>query len=86
MEFSHGERIAVSEMSNVLAPPAGLFDLCIVLPGLLGPARRLDLISEVALLQSQVTKAKIEHLRTANRVVQKAKHSDYIGVGLHYRS
>ncbi|CAE7659853.1 unnamed protein product [Symbiodinium microadriaticum] len=44
----------------------------------------LDLISEVALLQSQVTKAKIEHLRMANRVVQKAKHGDYINLGLHY--
>lgn len=57
-----------------------------ILGGLLWlTATRLDLISDVALLQSQVTKARIEHLRHANRIVQKAKHPDHLDLGLHYR-
>ena len=32
-----------------------------------------------------MTKARIEHLRHANRIVQKAKHPDYLDLGLRYR-
>ena len=45
-----------------------------VLGGLLWlTATRLDLVSDVCLLQSQVTRARIEHLKQANNVVKKAK-------------
>ena len=57
-----------------------------VLGGLLWlTATRLDLIADVSLLQSKVTKACIEHLRQANKVVEKAKHPDFLDLGLHYR-
>ena len=57
-----------------------------ILGGLLWlTATRLDLIADVSLLQSKVTKACVEHLRQANKVVEKAKHPDFLDLSLHYR-
>ena len=57
-----------------------------ILGGLLWlTATRLDLVSDVCALQSQVTKAKVGHLKQANNVVKKAKAELNQNVGLHYR-
>ena len=57
-----------------------------ILGGLLWlTATRLDLIADVSLLQSKVTKACVEHLRQANKVVEKAKRPDFLDLSLHYR-
>ena len=48
-------------------------------------ASRLDLISDVCLLQSQVTRAKVLHLRQANKVIKKAQAELGQGLGLHFR-
>ena len=78
--------IAESKDDNDPLTPSELTTFRSILGGLLWlTATRMDLISDVALLQSQVTKGRIEHLRHANRIVQKAKHPDYLDLGLHYR-
>ncbi|CAE7218696.1 unnamed protein product [Symbiodinium sp. CCMP2592] len=78
--------IAENKDDDTALTPAELTTFRSILGGLLWlTATRMDIISDVALLQSQVTKARICHLRLANRVVQKAKHPDYIDLGLHYR-
>ena len=57
-----------------------------VLGGLLWvTATRLDLIADVSLLQSCVTKACIEHLKMANKVVLKAKNPSCLHLGLFFR-
>ena len=57
-----------------------------ILGGLLWlTATRLDLVADVCLLQSQVTRAKILHLRQANNVIKKAQSELGQGLGLHFR-
>ena len=57
-----------------------------ILGGLLWlTATRLDLVSDVCLLQSQVTKAKIVHLKQANNVVRRAQAEQGQQLGLHFR-
>ena len=57
-----------------------------ILGGLLWlTATRLDLISDVCLLQSQVTKAKVMHLKQANNVVKRAKAEQGQQLGRHFR-
>ncbi|CAE7024435.1 fumA, partial [Symbiodinium sp. KB8] len=57
-----------------------------ILGGLLWlTATRLDLVADVCLLQSQVTRAKISHLRQANIVIKKAQSELGQGLGLHFR-
>ncbi|CAE7420861.1 RE2 [Symbiodinium natans] len=57
-----------------------------ILGGLLWlTATRLDLVADVCILQAQVTRAKIVHLRQANNVVQRAKKELGQNLGLHYR-
>ena len=57
-----------------------------VLGGLLWlAATRLDLIADVSLLQSCVTKARIEHLKMANKVVHKARDPKCLSLGLYFR-
>ncbi|CAE7490455.1 ACBD6 [Symbiodinium pilosum] len=48
-------------------------------------ATRLDLIAEVCILQSMVTKATIGHLKQANQVVRKAQSEIGQGLGLYFR-
>ena len=48
-------------------------------------ATRLDLIAEVCILQSMVTKATIGHLKQANQVVRKAQSEVGPGLGLYFR-
>ena len=48
-------------------------------------ATRLDLIADVCILQSMVTKAKILHLKQANQVVRKAQAEIGQGLGLYFR-
>ncbi|CAE7259286.1 unnamed protein product [Symbiodinium sp. KB8] len=48
-------------------------------------ATRLDLVSDVCLLQSQVTKARISHLKQANNVVKRARAEHGQKLGLHFR-
>ena len=56
-----------------------------ILGGLLWlTATRLDLVADVCLLQSQVTRAKITHLRQANNVIKKAQSELGQGLGLHF--
>ena len=57
-----------------------------ILGGLLWlTATRLDLISDVCLLQSKVTAAKICHLRQANNVIKRAQNEIGHGIGLYYK-
>ena len=57
-----------------------------ILGGLLWlTATRLDLVADVCLLQSNVTRAKITHLRQANNVVRKAQAEIGQGLGIHFR-
>ena len=46
---------------------------------------RLDIISEVGVLQSSVTNAQVKHLRMANQLVKKASAPDRVQLGLHYK-
>ena len=46
-------------------------------------ATRLDVISDVSLLQARVTMAEIRDLKTANLVIEKVKQ--FADAGLHYR-
>ena len=48
-------------------------------------ATRLDLIADVCILQSMVTKATISHLKQANQVVRKAQSEIGQGLGLYFR-
>ena len=48
-------------------------------------ATRLDLIAEVCILQSMVTKAKILHLKQANQVIRRAQAEVGQGLGLYFR-
>ncbi|CAE7220811.1 unnamed protein product, partial [Symbiodinium sp. CCMP2456] len=58
---------------------------CSILGGLLWlTATRLDLVSDVCLLQSQVTKAKVVHLKQANNVVKRAQAEQGQHLGLHF--
>ena len=66
--------------------PAELTTFRSILGGLLWlTATRLDLVADVCLLQSNVTRAKIFHLRQANNVVRKAKNELGQGLGIHFR-
>ena len=57
-----------------------------ILGGLLWlTATRLDLIAEVCLLQAQVTRAKVAHLRQANSVVRRARQEVGQGMGLYFQ-
>ena len=57
-----------------------------ILGGLLWlTATRLDLIAEVCVLQSQVTRAKVTHLRQANGLVKKAIQEAGQGMGLYFQ-
>ena len=57
-----------------------------ILGGLLWlTATRLDLIAEVCVLQSQVTRAKVTHLRKANGLVKKAIQEAGQGMGLYFQ-
>ena len=57
-----------------------------ILGGLLWlTATRLDLVADVCVLQSQVTRAKICHLRQANNVVKRAQAELGHGLGLYFR-
>ena len=57
-----------------------------ILGGLLWlTATRLDLIAEVCALQSQVTRAKVAHLRQANGVVKRARQEVGQGMGLYFQ-
>ena len=58
-----------------------------ILGGLLWlTATRLDLIADVGILQSKVTKATVNDFHQANAVVKKAKLKQYENVGLIFRS
>ena len=46
---------------------------------------RLDIISEVGVLQSSVTNAQVKHLRMANQLCKKASAPDRVHLGLHYK-
>ena len=48
-------------------------------------ATRLDLVADVCVLQSQVTRAKVCHLRQANNVVKRAQAELGHGLGLYFR-
>ena len=66
--------------------PAEVTSFRSILGGLLWlTATKLDLIADVCLLQSQVTRARVEHLRQANGVVKRAQSECGQGLGLHYR-
>ena len=57
-----------------------------VLGGLLWiTATRLDLVSEVGVLQSRVTKATVQDMTTANNLVKKAQQPKYFDVGIIYK-
>lgn len=46
---------------------------------------RLDLVADVGVLQSGVTRATVQDLHLANSVVKKAKMSQYDEIGIVYR-
>ena len=48
-------------------------------------ATRLDLVADIGLLQSYVTKSKVKHLKAANMVVEKAKDPQFQELGLIYQ-
>ena len=61
-----------------------------LLPSILGgllwvTATRLDLVADVGVLQSGVTKAKVSNLVLANSIIKKAKMQQYRDVGIIYR-
>ena len=57
-----------------------------ILGGLLWvTATRLDLVADVGVLQSRVTKAKVSDLVLANSIIKKAKMQQYKDVGIIYR-
>ena len=57
-----------------------------VLGGLLWiTATRLDLVSEVGVLQSRVTKATVQDMLSANNLVKKAQQPKYSDVGIMYK-
>ncbi len=57
-----------------------------VLGGLLWiTATRLDLVSEVGVLQSRVTKATVQDMTNANNLVKKAQQPKYADVGIVYK-
>ena len=66
-----------------LTPPE-VSDLRSILGALLWiTATRLDVIADVSLLQSRVTKAEVQDLKNANEVLKKV--TEYADMGLHYR-
>ena len=66
--------------------PSELTSFRSVLGGLLWlTATRLDLVSDVCILQTMVTKAKISHLKQANAVVRRAQAEIRQGLGLYFR-
>ena len=66
--------------------PSELTSFRSVLGGLLWlTATRLDLVSDVCILQTMVTKAKISHLKQANAVVRRAQAEIGQGLGLYFR-
>ena len=57
-----------------------------ILGGLLWiTATRLDLVADVGVLQSRVTKATVQDLHMANSIVRKAKLAQYNGIGITYK-
>eukprot|EP00435_Cladocopium_sp_Y103_P048511 s541_g14.t1 len=48
-------------------------------------ATRLDLVADIGVLQSYVTKSKVKHLKAANMVVKKAKDPQFQELGLVYQ-
>ena len=48
-------------------------------------ATRLDLVADIGVLQSYVTKSKVKHLKAANMVVKKAKDPQFQELGLIYQ-
>ena len=78
--------IGAGRKDEDLLKPEELTAFRSILGGLLWlTATRLDLVSDVCLLQSQVTKAKISHLRQANNVVKRAQAEHGQQLGLHFR-
>lgn len=66
--------------------PAETSTLRSILGGLLWIiATRLDLVADVGILQSRVTKATVQDLHLANAIVKKAKMAQYRGVGIVYK-
>ena len=66
--------------------PAETSTLRSILGGLLWiTATRLDLVADVGVLQSRVTKATVQDLHLANAIVKKAKMAQYRGVGIVYK-
>ena len=66
--------------------PAETTILRSILGGLLWvTATRLDLVADVGVLQSRVTKATVQDLHLANSIVKKAKMTQYNGIGITYR-
>ena len=73
------------DMSRALTPTETTL-LRSVLGGLLWiTATRLDLVADVGVLQSKVTRATVQDLYLANSVVKKAKMSQYDEIGIVYR-
>ena len=48
-------------------------------------ATRLDLVADIGVLQSYVTKSKVKHLKAANQVIQRAKDPRFCDLGLIYQ-
>ncbi|OLP96718.1 Acyl-CoA-binding domain-containing protein 6 [Symbiodinium microadriaticum] len=78
--------IATGRKDTDQLTPEELTNFRSILGGLLWlTATRLDLVSDVCLLQSQVTRARIEHLKQANNVVKKAKAEIGQNLGIVFR-
>ena len=78
--------IAKNKKDEEALTPGELTSFRSILGGLLWlTATRLDLVSDVCALQSQVTKATIAHLRQANNVVKKAQAELGQNLGLYFR-
>ena len=83
--------LKTAEIENTSDPsrallPAEISKLRSILGGLLWlTSTRLDLVSDVGVIQSRITKATVADFQTANAIVKKAKTKQYQDVGIIFR-
>ena len=78
--------IPAGKKDDVFLEPSEVTSFRSILGALLWlTATRLDIIADVSHLQTQVTQARIRHLKEANAVVARAKAEVGHGLGLHFR-